>query len=293
MNENRLAVLALLSAAIFWSTSGVLVKVVALPPLAIAGWRSLIAGVVILLLCRKSVKISWGFNTLMAAICMATLCISFVVATKLTTAANAIVLQYAASAYVAILAPRLLGEPTRREDWYLLLVVMTGISLFFLDKLTTRGTMGNLFGILESVSWAGAMIFLRKSRGSSTAWPLALGNFMAAGVCMPFMFRQAPTPMDWLGLAGLGVISLGVGYALFSYGIKRVRALESVLIPSIEPLINPVWVFLFTGEVPGPWAFIGGSLVLGAVTVRGIVTACNNGRTARAVKPVADTFAQG
>jgi drug/metabolite transporter (DMT)-like permease len=133
--------------------------------------------------------------------------------------------------------------------------------------------MGILVAIIGSVFWAGATIFLRKSRSGSTAWPIALGNFMAAGLCLPFMFLQAPTAMDWCGLAGLGVISIGAGYAVFAYAIKRVRALEAVLIPSVEPLINPMWVFLATGEAPGQWAFVGGTLVLAAVMLRGIATA--------------------
>ena len=286
MNEKRLAVLMLYTAAIFWSTSGVLIKLVALHPMAIAGWRSLIAGGVILLLCRKEVRISWGINPVMAAACMGLFCVCFVVATKLTTAANAIVLQYAASAYVAILAPKMLGEPTRRQDWYLLSVVVGGIGLFFVDTLSVRGTMGILVGMVGSAFWAGAMIFLRKSRSGSTAWPLALGNFMAAGLCLPFMFRQTPTSMDWLGIVGLGVISLGAGYAVFAYAIKRVRALEAVLIPSIEPLINPMWVFLATGEAPGMWSLLGGTLVLAAVTVRGMVTAYHSRISTRPAKPM-------
>ncbi len=285
MNENRLAVVSLLAAAIFWSTSGVLIKLVALPPLAIAGWRSLIAGGVILLLCNKEIKVSWTVSPLLSALCMGLFCICFVVATKLTTAANAIVLQYAASAYVAVLAPRMLGEPTRRQDWIFLSLVLVGICLFFLDDLSMRGTLGILVGIVGSLCWAGAMIFLRRSRHGSTAWPLALGNFMAAGLCLPFMFRQVPTTPDWLGLTGLGVVSLGIGYAVFSYGIKRVRALESVLIPSIEPLINPMWVFLVFGEMPGKWAFIGGTMVLAAVTARGVVTACSGRDTGVVTKP--------
>ena len=286
MNEKRLAVLMLYTAAIFWSTSGVLIKLVALHPMAIAGWRSLIAGGVILLLCRKEVRISWGINPVMAAACMGLFCICFVIATKLTTAANAIVLQYAASAYVAILAPKMLGEPTRRQDWYLLSVVVGGIGLFFVDTLSVRGTMGILVGMVGSAFWAGTMIFLRKSRSGSTAWPLALGNLMAAGLCLPFMFRQIPTSMDWLGIVGLGVISLGAGYAVFAYAIKRVRALEAVLIPSIEPLINPMWVFLATGEAPGMWSFLGGTLVLAAVTVRGMVTAYHSRISTRPAKPM-------
>lgn len=285
MPENRLAVLSLVCAAVFWSTSGVLIKLVALSPLAIAGWRSLIAGVVILLLCRRAVHISWNRDVLIAASCVGLFCISFVIATKLTTAANAIVLQYSASAYVAILAPGMLGEPTRRQDWYFLSLVVAGIALFFLDSLSLRGFLGILAGAVGALFWAGAMIFLRKARQGSTAWPIALGNFMAAGLCLPFMFRQMPTASDTLGLVGLGVVSLGIGHALFSYGIKRVRALESVLIPSIEPLINPMWVFLATAEAPGIWAFIGGTLVLAAVTVRGVTMAGAGRVTIATVKP--------
>lgn len=273
MPENRLAVLSLVCAAVFWSTSGVLIKLVALSPLAIAGWRSLIAGVVILLLCRRAVHISWNRDVLIAAACLALFLICFVIATKLTTAANAIVLQYSSSAFVAILAPGMLGEPTRRQDWYFLSLVVAGIALFFLDSLSLRGMLGILAGAAGALFWTGATIFLRRTRHRSTAWPIALGNFMAAGLCMPFMFRQMPTATDALGLVGLGVVSLGIGHALFSYGIKRVRALESVLIPSIEPLINPMWVFLATGEAPGTWAFIGGVLVLAAVTMRGVAMA--------------------
>lgn len=285
MSGNRLAVPMLFAAAIFWSTSGVLIKLVALHPMAIAGWRSLIAGVVILVLCRKTVKLSLSQDALISAGCMGLFCISFVIATKLTTAANAIVLQYAGSIYVAILAPRMLAEPTDRADWYFLLAVVAGISLFFMDNLSRKGVAGIMVGMVGSIFWAGTVLFLRKTRGGSTAWPLALGNFMAAGLCLPFMLRQAPTAMDWIGLVGLGVISLGIGYAIFAYSIKRVGALEAVLIPSIEPLINPIWVFFIAGETPGRWALVGGSLVLAAVTGRGLITA-TGGRWRQLVKPV-------
>lgn len=286
MRADRLAILSLFAAAVFWSTSGLLIKLVVLPPLAIAGWRSLIAGGVILLLCKREVKVVWTRHPMLAAVCIGMFCICFVVATKLTTAANAIVLQYASSAVVAILAPRMLGEPTRRQDWYLLSLVLMGICLFFIDDLSMRGLYGIIVGMVGALFWAGAMIFLRKSRSGSTAWPLALGNFMAAGACLPFMFHQTPTSTDWLGLIGLGVVSLGVGYAVFAYGVKRVRALEAVLIPSIEPLINPLWVFLAFGEMPGRWAFIGGALVLAAVTARGVITACVERGGIAAVRPI-------
>lgn len=264
-------ILLLVVAAFFWSTSGVLIKLVNLHPLAIAGWRSFIAALFILAVCRKSISISWDRFTLAAAFCLGAFCICFVGATKLSTAANAIVLQYSASAYVAVLAPLYLGEPTRRSDWLALSVVVFGVCLFFLDELTTQGLWGIIIGIFGGVFWAGTMIFLRKSKDSSAAWALSLGNFKAAGFCLPFMFSDMPTPTDSFGLISLGVISIGAGYAVFSHAIKKVKALEAVLVCSIEPFINPLWVFLFMGELPGPSAIAGGSLVLAAVTLRSVI----------------------
>lgn len=278
MKEKILAVGMLFLAALFWSTSGVLIKLVDWHPLAIAGWRSFVAGFAIFLLCYREVRVSFGRGEILAGLFMGLFCICFVASTKLTTAANAIVLQYAAPVYVAVLAPRVLGEPTRRRDWYFLGLTVFGIGLFFLDKVSTRGLAGIVLGVVGSFLWAGVALSVRKARERSTAWPLSLGNFAAAAFCLPFMFRGSPGAEGWVGVILLGVVSLGAGYAVFSYAIKRVTALESVLIPSVEPIINPIWVFLATGEVPGPWAVAGGVLVLGAVTLRGALTALEGRR---------------
>lgn len=272
MQNNRTAVIMLLAAACFWSTSGILIKMVSLHPLSIAGWRSLIAGITVLLLCRKSVCISWDRYTLGAAACMGLFCISFVGATKLGIAATAIVLQYSSAAWVAVLAPVMLGEPTRRRDWYIMALVSVGICLFFFDELSLQATAGLWCGVACSFLWAGTVLFLRKTREQSTAWPIALGNIMAAALCLPFMFSQVPTLQDAAGLVGLGTVSLGAGYAVYAYAVQRVTALEAVLICSVEPLINPIWVFLGTGEIPGPMSLTGGGLVLVAVTIRGILS---------------------
>ena len=139
----------LVAAAFFWSTSGVLIKLVHLPPLEIAGWRSFIAALFILLVCRSTITISWDRFTLAAAFCFGAFCICFVGATKLGTAANAILLQYSSSAYVAILAPLFLKEPTRRTDWLALVVIILGVCLFFADDLSIQ----NLWGI-SLACWA-------------------------------------------------------------------------------------------------------------------------------------------
>ncbi|WDP92895.1 MAG: EamA family transporter [Desulfobacter sp.] len=275
MKKNYAAILLLMAAAVCWSTSGILIKMVSLHPLAIAGWRSLIAGVFIVAVCRKSVDVTWDRYTLGAAFCLGAFCICFVGATKLSTAANAIVLQYSASAYVAVLAPWVLKEETRAIDWVTLVLVVAGVCLFFMDDLSMEGRWGIFLGILGALLFAGTMLFLRKNKDGSTAWPLGLGNFFAAVCCLPFMFGQMPGITDGLGLLGLGVVSIGAGYAIFSYAIKNVPALEAVLVCSIEPFINPLWVFLFLGELPGPSALAGGSLVLVAVTSRSVLSAVN------------------
>lgn len=272
MKQNPMPVLMLIVAAVLWSTSGILIKLVTLPALSIAGWRSLVAGIFLLAACKKAVKISWDRPTLGAAFCTGTFCICFVGATKLSTAANAIVLQYSASVLVAVLAPWFLNEPTRRLDWVTLALVILGVCLFFLDDLSVDGRLGIVLGISGAVLWAGSMLFLRQAKNSSTAWPLSLGNFMAAGLCLPFMFDQVPTWPDILGVLGLGIVSIGAGYAVFSYAIKEVKALDAILICSIEPFINPLWVFLFVGELPGPSAMAGGAIVLAAVTARSVTT---------------------
>ena len=276
MHNNRTAILMLLASAFFWSTSGVLIKLVALPPLAIAGWRCLIGAVAMLVFCRKSIRISLDRDTLIASVCMGLFCICFVGATKLGTAANAIVLQYSASAYVAVLAPWIIGEPTNRRDWFFLVLVVTGICLFFLDDLSMSGFSGILLGIAGSIFWAGTNIYLRKSRENSTSWALTLGCFIAAALCSPFLFQQMPDSAEIFGLLGLGVVCIGAGYAVFSRAIQHVTALDAVLICSVEPFFNPLWVFLFTGETPGPWGFVGAFIVLGSVTARGIIVSVNS-----------------
>ncbi len=273
MGKKYSSVLLLVATAVCWSTSGILIKLVSLHPSAIAGWRGFVAGLFIMVACKKDIEFVWDRYTLAAAGCLGVFCLCFVWATKLSTAANAIVLQYSASAYVAVLAPWVLGEKTHLRDWITLIIVMAGVCLFFMDDLTMEGRWGICLGIFGAMLWAGNMLCLRKNKDSSTAWALSLGNFFTAILCLPFMFRQAPGLTDTLGVLGLGIISIGAGYAIFSYAIKSVPALEAILVCSIEPFINSLWVFLFLGELPGPSALIGGGLVLTAVTAHSIISA--------------------
>jgi drug/metabolite transporter (DMT)-like permease len=270
--KRKRALLLLLATAILWSTGGLLIKSVDWNPLAIAGMRSAIAGVVILLYIRRP-HFSWSTAQIGGAITYAATVILFVAATKLTTAANAILLQYTGPIWVAIFGKSFLGEKTTRVDWVMIGAVIVGMALFFLDKLSSGGLLGNIVAIGSGVAFGWFILFMRKQKDDSTLETPLLGNAIAAVIGIPFMFGPTPDLTGWTALVTLGVLQLGLSYTLFAAAVKHASALDSILVPTIEPLLNPIWVFFLLGERPGPWAMVGGAIVLAAVTARSVLMA--------------------
>lgn len=273
MSDRAQAAILLILAAVLWSSGGLLIKLVDWTPLAIAGARSAVAGLFVALLLRGRLGVDFSRTQLVASLAYAGAVICFVTATKLTTAANAILLQYTSPLYAALLAPRLLGEPTRRSDWLFIALALMGMGLFFGDQLSPQGLGGNLLALLSGLCVAILALALRRA-GQASSSPIALGNFLAALVCLPFILA-APWP-GWRNLgiiAVLGVVQLGLPYYLYSLAVRRVSALEVTLIPVLEPILNPIWVALFLGEAPGWWSLVGGVVVLGAVTAWGLLRA--------------------
>lgn len=271
------AIALLVLAALLWSLGGVLVKLVDWHPLAIAGWRSVAAGLAFLLLMRRRPVFTGGAVQLGAAAAYAGTVVSLVVATKLTTAANAILLQYTAPIYVALLAPRLLGEPTRRREWLFIAAALGGMALFFLDRLSPAGFGGNLAGMFSGVCFGLLILLLRRQREGSPFESVLLGNALAAAACLPFMFSGWPGGTGWVGVALLGAVQLALPYYLYASAIRYVPALAAVIITTLEPVLNPVWVAWAVAEVPGPWALAGGVLVLAAVSGRSLLAARRGG----------------
>jgi drug/metabolite transporter (DMT)-like permease len=262
----------LIVTAILWSSGGLLIKWVSWNPIAIAGARSAIAALFLLVVLRRP-HITWSPIQVSGAIAYTVTVISFVVATKLTTAANAILLQYTAPIYIALFGAWFLGERATRLDWIAILVVIGGMVLFFLDDLTIGGFWGNVCAISSGVTFAGFVLLMRKQKSDSPLESVLLGNILTALIGVPFMFRATPSASSWAGLILLGVFQTGLSYALYSMAIKHVAAVEAILIQTVEAVLNPVWVFLLMGETPGPWAFLGGFIVLVSVTVRCVVAA--------------------
>lgn len=266
------AVLLLMVLAVFWSTGGVLIKWVVWPALAIAGMRSGIAALVLWGVLRRP-RFVWSWLPISGALACATTMLLFVVATKWTTAANAIFLVYTAPIYVALLSAWFLHEPVKPRDWLMILLALGGLACFCFEQLTWAGLWGNVCALGSGVTMAWLVLCLRKQRADSLLETVLLGNIAAALVGLPFMFHSMPDATGWLALGVSGVFQLGIPYVLYCQAIKHVRAIDAVLVPIIEPILNPLWVFLVIGEVPSPWALVGGGIVLIAVTARGLLTA--------------------
>jgi len=264
------AVILLLATAALWSFGGVLIKLVDWNPIAIAGMRSAIAALFILIIIRRP-KITWSFPQIGGALCYAATVILFVSANKLTTSANTILLQYTAPIYVALLGAWFLKERVKLSDWVTIFFVLAGIVLFFFDKLSTGGVYGNILAIVSGVTFAGTIIFMRSQKDTSPLESAFIGNVATAIIGLPFIFSSMPDLSSWIGLIILGVFQLGLSYILYSIAIKRVTALEAILIPVLEPILNTVWAFLFIGEKPGLWAFVGGIIVIATITIRCIL----------------------
>ena len=265
----RGAVLSVAGAALLWSSGGLLIKLAPMPPLAVAGGRSLVAFLFYLVVLRPNLRAARWATAAGYAGCI----ITFVLATRMTTAANAIFLQYSAPAWVLLLSPKLLGERLRRIDLISVALSLAGMSLFFVGKVEAGAVLGNVLGVVSGVFFALTILFLRRDArgGKGDAVPsTALGNLLAALVTLPFAagaFSSLTLPGAG-ALLYLGVVQLGCGYLLFARGVRRVPAAEASLISMLEPVLNPVWVLLGTGERPGPWALLGGAIVIGSVVLR-------------------------
>ncbi len=269
--SHRVAVTLLVVAALLWSLGGVLIKSIAWHPLGIAGTRSAFA-VILLWAWLRRPQFSWSVNQIGGAISYVGTVVLFVIANQWTTAANAIFLQYTAPIYVAIAGPIFLGERARRADWLCVFLAIFGIALFLRDDFTPTGGWGIVVALLSGLSFACMTIFLRREREGSPLSALLLGNIGTALLGLPFMIASPPPAAAWGSLALLGIFQLGIPYILYGIAVRKVTALEAILILMLEPVLNPIWVGLVHGEIPGAWSLAGAGLVLVAVATRAMGT---------------------
>jgi drug/metabolite transporter (DMT)-like permease len=277
--ERTKAIIALIIAAVLWSTGGMLIKLIDWNPVAIAGTRSGISAILMffyILILRKDINprriLKKGKYKWVGAAIYALTVIGFVVANKLTAAANVIFLQYTAPIWVALLSGWLLKERVSKFDWTIIIIVIAGMGLFFVGDIQKGHMLGNFLSVLTGLFLAGVVLMLKMQKNSTAIEMTFLGNLLTFVVSLPFIIGPIPDLQSIIGLILLGVFQLGIAYILFSEAVLHVTALEAILIPVIEPLLSPIWVFLMIGEKPTFFAIIGGLVVLAAVVFRSIVT---------------------
>lgn len=243
------------------------------PPFAVAGGRGLIAALFLLAVTGRKLRFQWGLLPIATAVAYAGCTVLFAAANKLTTAANAILLQYTAPVYVALLGALLLKERPTRADWLTIAVVFGGMAVFLYEGLRFNDLPGILLAIASGICFAAMIVFLRLQKDNAPIGSIILGNLLGFFIGLPAMIgAPAPDGNGLLALLVLGVVQLGLPYLLYARAIRHVTALEAVLIPVIEPILNPVWVMLVIGERPSPLSLFGGAIVLGAVTLRAIAS---------------------
>jgi drug/metabolite transporter (DMT)-like permease len=297
---SRRAALLVVAAATLWSTGGVGVKVAVAEPLVIAGLRSAIAlafmAVVLGVGLRRSGAGAGVVRTLLrrplvwaAAASYALMVVCFVLAVRRTTAANAIFIQYTGPVYVALLGGPMLGERVSRRDLFVVAACVVGMGLTFGGELGGGRAAGNALAVVSSFGFAGLPLLLRLDQkrllavedasaarvaGHAPLVAMSLGNAIAAAVALPAMLAHPVSgetaPRTYLVLVALGVFQIGLPYVLYGSAVRKLRALESSLLATIEPVLSPVWVVLATGERPSPLAIAGGAIIVLAVAAQGI-----------------------
>jgi len=258
-----------LIAVLMWSSGGVLIKLTSLDASQLTFYRSGLAAITVLILTRRNGLAIDLFGAITSTI-YAALLFLFVWATKHTTAANAIFLQYTAPIYILIFAPFVIGERFHFRDLITIIFCIGGMSLFFVGKLEIADYQGNIAALASGIFLGLYIMLLRhpKAAGSNAAIAVIYGNLLLAAVNLPAGLASLPTLTlrDAALVSTLGIFQIGISYILFIKGVTLgTRPLDASIIGFIEPLLNPVWVLLFYGERPSNWAVLGGAVIIAAV----------------------------
>jgi DME family drug/metabolite transporter len=275
--------LFVLGAALLWSTGGLFIKWVKLSGLELSFGRSLLAAITVAIFTRRE---GFGLNlvTALASLLYAALLLLFVLATKETTAANAIFLQYTAPVYLLVFEPLFYKEKFRSRDLIVVIFCVLGMSLFFVGKLRPQDVTGNLLALGSGFCFACYFLLLRhtKARAVNRASSVIYGNLLLVIIAAPAALKVLPhiSKFDAAGIVYLGVVQIGVAYTLFTLAMARgVRSLDAGIVGYVEPVLNPIWVFLAIGERPSSWAILGGAIIVAAVICHMLVDARSGRRT--------------
>lgn len=270
MKKETIGTIEMLVCALLWSIAGIFMKLIPWNGFAIAGMRSLIAGLTMLTyVLIKGYKLVINKKTLTAGLFTGLVYTCFTVANKLTTAANAIVLQFTSPVFIVVFSALIFKQRIRKRDLSVVVLTLLGIALFFFDQLKPGYVAGNFVAIAAGLFMALMFIFVGDLELEARFSAIILGQGLTFLIGLPFMLRYGLsfTPAITASILTLGIFQLGISYILYVKASKYCPPLACCLLGALEPLLNPVWVAIFDGERPGIWALIGGVIVVASITV--------------------------
>ena len=270
MKKENLAIVEMLLCAALWSIAGIFMKLIPWNGFAMAGMRSLIAGLtfaVYMVITRRRFVINT--KTLLSGVLTGCVYTCFAVSNKLTTAANAIVLQFTSPVFIVIFSAIIFRQRIKKNDMYVVIATLIGIALFFFDQLKPGYILGNFVAIAAGMFMAGMFMAVGNLEGDARFSAIFIGQMFTFLVGLPFIIATKPefTLTATLSIIILGVFQLGISYILYVHASKYCPPLACCLLGALEPLLNPVWVFLFDGERPGIFALVGAVIVVVSITV--------------------------
>jgi DME family drug/metabolite transporter len=279
LTEYQKGILFVFIAGLLWSTGGLLIKLISLNAMQLAFFRCSIAAITFGIIFRKKILLV-NKLTFLNSVFYAIILITFVIATKMTTAANAIFLQSTAPIYVLIFEPIFNKTKYKRINVITVAVCMVGMLLFFVGKIEPGHLEGNIIALFSGLAFASFFLGMKKNDPVFQNSSIFYGNVLVAIISIPFLFSlETLKTSDLLMVTFLGVFQIAFAYAFFSAGLKRIFAVEASIISMIEPVLNPVWVFIGYGELPSVTAIIGGVIILTSITIRSFIAGASTIRT--------------
>ena len=266
--RSRLAVLCVVAASVCFSTGGLFMKLIPWSALAINGARNLIGAAVVglfLLLTRH--KPVMNKTVAVGALSLMGVTTTFALANKMTTAANAIVLQFTAPVFVILLMAVLYRQRPKRADVLTCAAVLLGVVLFFVDGIRAGNLAGNAVAVISGICYAGVFM-MNTGKGADAISSSFWGQLISGVVLTPLCFRETDFSAPvLLAVLALGVVQVGGAYSLFSLGIRHTPAVSASLITGLEPVLNPLWVALFYGETFTALSAVGAVIVVGSIVL--------------------------
>ena len=269
-SKHQQGLIAVVVAAILWSSGGLFIKLVTLTPMQISFFRCSVAAITFAIIFRKKI-LQYNRLTVLNSFFYAGVLFFYVIAMKKTTAANAIFLQSTAPIYVLIFEPIINKTSYDKSNFITIGICFFGMILFFLGDLTPGQLEGNIYGLMAGILFAAFFLGMKKNERKFQESSIFLGNIIVAFICVPFIFTiDDLTFSDLWMVSFLGVFQIAIAYAFFSFGLKRVLAVEASIISMVEPVLTPFWVFIGYREVPSTATIIGGFIIIVAISVRTI-----------------------